>query len=345
MNNYPEHFKSETELEEALSRPTAALVRMVEILVGDFLFLGVSGKMGISMACMVNRACIEAGVKKKVTGVSRFSDPEKREYLEDRGIETISGDLLNPEFVRGLPESKNVVFLAGTKFGTLGNEAYTWAVNAFLPGLITDRYRNSRIVALSTGCVYPIVDTDSEGSIESDPPSPIGEYAQSCLGRERIFEYGSQVNGTPVSLIRLNYAVEMRYGVLVDIASKVYNDQPIDVSMGFVNVIWQGDANALLLRSFRLCSSPPQFINVTGPETISVREMAMRFGELFGKNPNIIGEEQPQALLSNASWAHRELGKPHIQLDQIVNWTAKWIEAGNPLLGKPTHFEVSDGNY
>ena len=345
MIKYPDQFKSETELEEALSRPSPELVRMVKILVGDFLFLGVSGKMGISMACMAKRACEEADVKKRVIGVSRFSVSENREYLEDRGIETISGDLLDPEFVKGLPDTKNVVFLAGTKFGTLGNEAYTWAVNAFLPGLIADRFKNSRIVALSTGCVYPLVDTGSEGSTESDSPSPIGEYAQSCLGRERVFEYGSQVNGTPLSLIRLNYAVEMRYGVLVDIALKVYKGQPIDVSMGFVNVIWQGDANASILRSFRFCSSPPQIINVTGPDTISVREVAMRFGELFGKNSNIIGEEQPQALLSNASWVHRELGKPHIQLDQIVNWTAKWIEAGNPLLGKPTHFEVSDGNY
>ncbi len=345
MKEYPEKFETEVELEEALSRPTPELVRMVKILVGDFLFLGVSGKMGISMACMAKRACEEADVKKRIIGVSRFSVSENQEYLEDRGIETIAGDLLDPKFVRELPDSKNVVFLAGTKFGTLGNEANTWAINAFLPGLIADRYKNSRIVALSTGCVYPLVDTNSEGSIESDFPSPIGEYAQSCLGRERIFEYGSLVNGTPISLIRLNYSVEMRYGVLVDIASNVFNDKPIDVSMGFVNVIWQADANASILRSFRLCSSPPQIINVTGPETISVREMAMRFGELFGKEPNIVGEEQPQALLSDASWVHRELGKPNIQLDQIINWTAKWLETGNPLLGKPTHFEVGDGKY
>ena len=345
MNNYPEKFELEVELEEALSRPTPELVRMVKILVGDFLFLGVSGKMGISMACMAKRACEEAGVKKRVIGVSRFSSPENRKYLEDRGIETIAGDLLNPEFVQGLPDAKNVIYLAGTKFGTSGNEAYTWAMNGYLPGLIAERYRDSRIVALSTGCVYPLVDVDSGGSKETDSPFPIGEYAQSCLGRERLFEYGSLTNETQVTLVRLNYAVEMRYGVLVDIASKVYNSQPVDVSMGYVNVIWQGDANALVLRSFRLCSSPPMIMNLTGPETISVREMALRFGELFGREPNIVGEEKSQALLSNASWVHRELGKPHVQLDQIVNWTANWIEAGNPLLGKPTHFEVSDGKF
>ncbi len=345
MNNYPEKFELEVELEEGLSRPTPELVRMVKILVGDFLFLGVSGKMGISMACMAKRACEEAGVKKRVIGVSRFSSPENRKYLEDCGIETIAGDLLNPEFVQGLPDARNVIYLAGTKFGTSGNEAYTWAMNGYLPGLIAERYRDSRIVALSTGCVYPLVDVDSGGSKETDSPFPIGEYAQSCLGRERLFEYGSLTNETQVTLVRLNYAVEMRYGVLVDIASKVYNSQPVDVSMGYVNVIWQGDANALVLRSFRLCSSPPMIMNLTGPETISVREMALRFGELFGREPNIVGEEKSQALLSNVSWVHRELGKPHVQLDQIVNWTANWIEAGNPLLGKPTHFEVSDGKF
>lgn len=345
MNNFPESFKSDAELEEALSRPTPELVRMVEILVGDFLFLGVSGKMGISMACMAKRACEQAGVKKRVIGVSRFSVSENREYLEKNGIETIAGDLLDPAFVRGLPDAKNVVFLAGTKFGTSGNEAYTWAVNAFLPGLIADRYRESRIVALSTGCVYPLVDTASAGSVETDPPSPIGEYAQSCLGRERIFEYGSRANGTAVSLIRLNYAVEMRYGVLVDIALKVFNNKPVDVSMGYVNVIWQGDANELILRSFRLCESPPRLINVTGPEVVSVRELALRFGELMGKEPKFKGEEQPQALLSNASWIQGKLGKPKVPLDQVIDWTASWIKKGKPLLGKLTHFEVSDGKY
>lgn len=345
MNNFPEQFESEAALEEALSRPPPELVRMAKILVGDFLFLGVSGKMGISMACMAKRACQEAGIKKRVIGVSRFSSPENRKYLEARGIETIAGDLLNPNFVQGLPDAKNVIYLAGTKFGTSGNEAYTWAMNAYLPGLIAERYSDSRMVALSTGCVYPLVNVDSGGSKETDPPLPVGEYAQSCLGRERIFEYGSLTNDTQVSLIRLNYAVEMRYGVLVDIASKVFNAQPVDVSMGYVNVVWQGDANALILRSFRLCSSPPRIMNLTGAETVSVREMAIRFGELFGREPIIVGEEQPQALLSNASWVFKELGKPQVPLDKIVEWTARWIEAGNPLLGKPTHFEVSDGNY
>jgi len=345
METYPEQFQTEAELEEALSRPTPELIQAVSSLDGDFVFLGVSGKMGVSMACMAKRACETAGVDKRVIGVSRFSAPENIAYLESRGIETISGDLLNQDFVRSLPDVANVIYLAGTKFGTDGNEAYTWAMNAYLPGLIAERYKDARIVALSTGCVYPLVGVESGGSTEADRPDPVGEYAQSCLGRERMFEFGSKEYGTSVSLIRLNYAVEMRYGVLVDIARKVASGEPVDVSMGYANVIWQGDANALILQSLLHVSSPPKAINVTGPETISVREMAEQFGERLGKVPNIIGEEEGSALLSNASWMAGNIGKPKVALDRVIDWTAHWIEAGNRLLGKPTSFEVRDGKY
>lgn len=345
MESYPKAFENEETLEEALSRPTPELVEFMERLDGDILFLGVSGKMGISMASMAKRACQQAGAKKRVIGVSRFSNAANREYLEGLGIEVIAGDLLSQEFLSSLPDCQNVVYLAGTKFGTQGNEAYTWAMNAYLPGLIIERFKSARIVALSTGCVYPLVNTESGGSVESDEVGPIGEYAQSCLGRERMFEFGSISHDTPVVLIRLNYAVEMRYGVLIDIATKVWEEESIDVTMGHANVIWQGDANALILRAFDLCESPARHLNVTGPETLSIRLVAEQFGRLLGKEPKIVGEEASSALLSNASNLFEELGKPIVSIEQIIEWTARWIGDGGRQLGKPTHFEVRDGQY
>lgn len=345
MISYREKFETEDELEEALSRPSPELVELMQGLDGDLIFLGVSGKMGISMACMAKRACAKAGIEKRMVGVSRFGATENKQYLDDRGIETIAGDLLDPSFLKGLPEVANVVYLVGTKFGTRGNKAYTWAMNAVLPGIVAEKFKSSRIVALSTGCVYPLVDIDSGGSVESDSVGPIGEYAQSCLGRERAFEYGSEKNGTPVVLIRLNYSVEMRYGVLVDIGNKVQSGEAVDVSMGYVNVIWQGDANNLILRTFGRVRSPAFVLNLTGPETLSVRSVAERFGELLGKSPVFSGEEQESALLSNASRLYQELGRPSVSADQVIEWTAKWIQSGKPLLGKPTHYEVRDGSF
>lgn len=345
MESYPTAFENEETLEEALSRPTPELVEFMERLDGDILFLGVSGKMGISMASMAKRACQQAGVEKRVIGVSRFSNAANREYLEGLEIETIAGDLLDQQFLSSLPECENVVYLAGTKFGTQGNEAYTWAMNAYLPGLIAERFKSARIVALSTGCVYPLVNTESGGSVESDEVGPIGEYAQSCLGRERMFEFGSTSHDAPVVLIRLNYAVEMRYGVLADIATKVWGEETIDVTMGYANVIWQGDANALILRAFDLCRSPARHLNVTGPETLSIRSVAERFGRLLGKEPKLVGEEAPSALLSNASLMFERMGKPSIPVEQVIEWTAQWIRDGGRQLGKPTHFEVRDGQY
>ena len=345
MDSYPTQFEDEASLEEALSRPTAELVGLMSRLDGDLLFLGVSGKMGISMASMAKRACQEAGIEKRIIGVSRFSDAANRDYLESLGIETIAGDLLDQSFLQSLPEVENVVYLAGTKFGTQGNESYTWMMNAYLPGLVAEKFKGSRIVALSTGCVYPLVYTQSGGSVETDTVDPIGEYAQSCLGRERMFEFGSATHGTPVILIRLNYAVEMRYGVLADIATKVRDGETIDVTMGHANVIWQGDANALILRTFDLCRSPARHLNVTGPETLSIRSLAEEFGHLLGKELKVVGDEAPSALLSNASSMFEELGRPAVSVDQVIQWTASWIKSGGRQLGKPTHFEVRDGQY
>tara|TARA_R110002049_G_C9162850_1_gene561125 strand:- start:2042 stop:3076 length:1035 start_codon:yes stop_codon:yes gene_type:complete len=343
--DYPKYFKDENELEEALSRPTSNLVAMFRALEGDVILLGVAGKMGVSMARMAKRACNMAGIEKRIIGVSRFSEKEQQSFLEESDVETIKGDLLDQEFINSLPEVSNVIYLAGTKFGTGGNESFTWAMNSFLPGLVVQKFKNSRIVAFSTGCVYPLVDITSGGSRESDIPAPVGEYAQSCLGRERLFEYGSIKNGTPVILIRLNYAVEMRYGVLVDIASKVYNDEKLDLTMGYANVIWQGDANEMILRSLQYCTSPAAHLNISGPELISVAEVAKKFGKIMGKEVRFKGVEANSALSVNVSKSIGLLGIPMVGLDQVIEWTAHWIGSEKRLLGKSTHFEVRDGKY
>ncbi|MCM4172787.1 NAD(P)-dependent oxidoreductase [Arenibacter sp. TNZ] len=345
IKTYPEFFKNEEELEEAISRPTPEVVKMMETLEGDIIFLGVSGKMGISMAHMAKRACDMAGIKKRIIGVSRFSQPTNKDYLESLGIEIISGDLVDQEFVKSLPKVENVIYLAGTKFGTDGNEPYTWIMNSFIPGLVVDHYKNSRIVALSTGCVYPLVNIDSGGSLESDPALPIGEYAQSCLGRERLFQYGSLEHKTPISLIRLNYAVEMRYGVLVDIALKIKNNQPVDVTMGYANIIWQGDANAFVLRSLMLCENPARILNLTGLERISIHDVAKKLGKLMGREVVITGKEDKVALLSNASNIIKSMGKPVVSVDEMIKWIADWVNSEQRVHGKPTHFEVKDGKY
>ena len=297
------------------------------------------------MARMAKRACAEAGVEKRIIGVSRFSDTEQQSYLEESDIETIKGDLLDTDFIKSLPDVKNVIYLAGMKFGTDGNESYTWAMNSYLPGLVVDKFKNSRIVAFSTGCVYPLVKISSGGSKEFDSVGPIGEYSQSCLGRERLFEFGSLKNDTDVILIRLNYAVEMRYGVLVDIATKVKNEETIDLTMGHANVIWQGDANDMILRSIQLCTSPANHLNISGAETISVAHIAQHFGEIMGKDVKFSGKEADSALLVNVSKSHKLLGEPSVPLSQIIEWTGDWINKDHRLLGKATHFEVRDGKY
>lgn len=345
MSRFPETIESEKQLEELLSRPTNEVVDLFKTLEGDIIFLGIAGKIGPSIARMAQRACAEAGVSKRIIGVSRFSNAQEQAQLENYGIETIKGDLLDPEFVKSLPLAENVIFLAGMKFGAEGKLAQTWAMNAYVPALVAEHYKNSRIVAFSTGCVYPLVPVESGGSLESDRPEAVGEYAQSCLGRERMFEYGSLRYGTPATLVRLNYSVEMRYGVLVDIAAKVKSDQVVDLTMGYFNVIWQGDMNAMSLLCLAHCTSPANIVNLTGPETLSVRQVALAFGELFGKTPEFSGEEAPTALLSNSALMHDWHGRPTVSPEQIIRWIAGWLDNGNRLLNKQTHFEVRDGKY
>ena len=339
------NFKNEEELEDALSTPSQELIDQFKELKGDILFLGVAGKMGISMAKMAKRAIDKIGGTNKIIGVARFSTPKQQAYLEAHGITTFKGDLLDADFLKSLPEAKNVFYLAGQKFGTEGNESLTWAMNSYLPGLIAERFKNSNIVAFSTGCVYPLVPVTSAGSKETDVANPIGEYAQSCLGRERLFEFGSKKYGTKVILIRLYYSVETRYGVLVDIASKVKNNTPVDLTMGYANVIWQTDANDMILRSLSYCNSPADILNIAGTEVFSIREVAQKFADIMGKIVEFTGTESDTALLGDGALSYKRLGKPKVNLNQMIEWTAQWMLNEGKTLGKPTHFEARDGKY
>ena len=345
MNEYPEKIVSEAILEDMLSIPTAEAVEMFSGVEGDIMFLGIGGKIGPTLAKMAKRACDQAGVEKRIYGVSLFESDQQRKQIEDIGIETIHGDLLDMDFIKSLPKAKNVFFLAGMKFGSEENISLTWAVNSYMPALVADHFKESNIVAFSTGCVYPLVPVESGGSLETDLPLPVGEYAQSCLGRERMFEYGSKQHHTKVCLIRLNYSVEMRYGVLVDIALKVKNREPIDLSMGYFNVIWQGDVNDVVLRSLEICDTPAKILNITGEEILSVQEVATEFGQLFNVEPEFVNEEAKTALLNNAEQAFQLFGRPKVSTTQIIKWIADWISEERETLGKPTHYEVRDGKY
>ena len=336
---------SETELEDLLASPNEADRAALRALDGDLLILGAGGKMGPSLARRARRATDEAGVSKRITAVSRFSDRAAEKRIQDAGIETIRADLLDFDRLARLPEARNAIFMAGRKFGSAGARHLTWAANAYLPARIAERYRDSRIVAFSSGNVYPLVPVAGGGATEETPPAPIGEYAQSVLARERMFEFFSGRHGTRVCLLRLNYAVDLRYGVLLDIGTRVWQSRPVDVSMGYVNAIWQGDANSVCLRSFALCDSPPAVLNLTGPELLSVREVAGRFGELLGRPPVFAGQEADTALLNNAARCHRLFGTPSVSADTAIAWTADWIRAGGPTWDKPTHFETRDGRF
>ncbi|MFK5977507.1 MAG: NAD(P)-dependent oxidoreductase [Rhizobiaceae bacterium] len=328
-------------LEELLSRPTPALEEELSSLDGDIMVLGVGGKIGPSLARMAKRACPQ----KTVYAVSRFSNSKLQQQLESYGLKTIKADLLDHEAIKKLPDAANVIFLAGQKFGSSGAQSRTWAMNSFMPGLVAQRYQNSRVIVFSTGCVYPFVPVASGGATEELAPDPPGEYAMSCIGRERIFEYFSQQHNTPGRLFRLNYAVDLRYGVLVDIASKVLNDQSIDVTMGHVNVVWQGDVNVMALRSLAYTTVPTSPINISGPETISVRWAAEAFAKHFKKEALITGQEADHAWLTNTALAHRVFGYPQASLDLLINWVANWVANGGEIYDKPTKFEVRDGKY
>ena len=336
---------TEAELEDRLSRPAEADVAAMRALQGDLMILGAGGKMGPSLVRLVRRACREAGVDKRIIAVARFSNEKLPTQFAVDGIETIRCDLLDTSALSNLPDVPNIIFMAARKFGTSGAEYLTWAMNTYLPGLVAERFRHSRIVAFSTGNVYPLRSTSEGGAIESSPVSPVGEYAQSALGRERMFEYVSQRWGTPVAILRLNYAIDLRYGVLLDIASAVYERRPVNLRMGLVNVIWQGDANAACLRSLAHCQSPPNIFNITGPETLSVRYLALEFARRFQIEPLWEREETPTALLSVAAKAHRLFGYPSVTVQEMIDWTAHWVMSGGSTLNKPTHFEVRDGQF
>jgi nucleoside-diphosphate-sugar epimerase len=338
-------IKSVDHLEDLLSEPSAAAVEALARLEGDLLILGVAGKMGPTLARMAHRAFAEAGVRRRVIGVARFSDPRQEQKLQACGIETLRCDLLDPAQFDRLPDVPNVISMACLKFGATGQEDRTWAMNCLLPGQIGRKFRRSRIVTFSTGNVYGLAPVRLGGSLETDPLRPAGEYALSCVGRERILEYCSRTYQTPMALLRLNYAVEMRYGVLVDLARQVLEGRPVDVAMGHVNVIWQADANAMALASFGRVSVPPFVLNIAGPELLSVRRVAEQFGRLLERPVTFEGSESADALLSNGQLGHQLFGYPRVSIGQVLEWTADWIRCGGETLGRPTHFEVRDGKF
>ncbi|MFO7782362.1 MAG: NAD(P)-dependent oxidoreductase [Spirochaetia bacterium] len=341
----PATIETEEELEELMSTPPPGLIRLFSELDGDVMVLGVGGKMGTQLAGMARRAAEEAGAPREVIGVSRFSTPGKREQLEAAGVRTIACDLLDRAAVAALPDASNIIFMAGRKFGTSGSAELTWAMNTLLPALVAERFPESRTVVFSTGNVYPLVPVTGGGARETDEPAPVGEYAITTLGRERVFEYYSKQNSTPVCLMRLNYAIDLRYGVLYDIGMKVRAGETIDLTMGNANVIWQGDAVAHALYALTICASPARILNVTGPEIMSIRWAAETFAKLMGTEARFVGEESGRALIGNASDALGRFGYPRVPLQKMVEWTAHWIEIGGPSLSKPTHFETSDGSY
>ncbi|MEJ2165054.1 MAG: NAD(P)-dependent oxidoreductase [Desulfobacterales bacterium] len=341
----PDKINTEEQLDEVMSLGSPNLVRMMKETAGDIIILGCAGKIGVQLAMAAVKAVAKAGGGNRVIGVARFSDESARTKLDANGVETIKCDLLERDWVAELPKVPNVIFMAGKKFGTGGAEDQTWAMNTVVPANVAQHFEGSRIVAFSTGNVYDLTPVCGAMPTEEDRPNPKGEYAQSTLGRERIFEYFSKLNKTPVCIIRLNYAIDLRYGVLRDIATQVYADQPIDLSTGHVNVIWQGDVINQSILCLEHCSSPANIINMTGPETASVRYIADQFARLFGKTAAFINEESPTALLSNASKAARLFGYPCVPLLQMIEWVANWIAIGGASLEKPTHFEVRDGKF
>jgi nucleoside-diphosphate-sugar epimerase len=340
-DNLPNTISDIAALDDLLCRPSQALIDDLKKVDGDIMILGVAGKMGPTLAGLAKAAAPD----RRVIGVARFSEPGVEDWLKARGIETIHCDLLDETAIKALPKAQNIIFMAGRKFGAEGDLSLTWAMNAHVPALVAQAFSNSRIVAFSTGCVYPFVPVDGKGADEDLAPNPPGEYAQSCVGRERMFEYFSRQFSTPGRLFRLNYAIDMRYGVLHDIASKVLQGKPIDVSLGHVNFIWQGDASAQALRCLAYCDTPTSPINVSGHEILAVRDLAQKFGALLGREPVIVGKEEPTAWLTNTSQAVKLLGLPVVDTAQLIAWTADWVARSMPSLGKPTKYEVRDGRY
>lgn len=333
------------QLEAYMTKPSASLIEDVKRIKGDIVILGIGGKMGPTLAYLLKNAIDAAKTNQKVIGVSRFSSGSLQQELEAKGIETIACDLLNDEALSKLPYAPNVIYMAGNKFGTQGNEHFTWAMNSYLPGRVAEHYKGANIVVFSTGNVYPFTPVKNGGCDETCAPNPVGEYGQSSLGRERVFTYFSHRDNTPMSIFRLNYAIDIRYGVLVEIARAVYEGRPIDITMGHVNVIWQGSANEYAIRSLLHATVPPNIFNATGPETLSVRWLAEELGTLLKKEPIFIGTESEDALLSNSSKAHQVFGYPSVGIRELIELVATWIEHDGIYLNKPTHFQERAGQY
>jgi nucleoside-diphosphate-sugar epimerase len=332
-------------LEDVLTRPGAALIKLIKELPSPLLVLGAGGKMGPTLCVLARRAAEAAGHRLDIVAVSRFNDENARRWLEARGVQTARCDLLDANSLARLPDAPNIIYLVGLKFGTAQNPSATWAMNTLVPARVCERYPGGRIVALSTGNVYPLSEVSRGGAVESDPLTPLGEYANAAVARERIFEFHSQRNGTAVALLRLFYAVELRYGVLVDLARKVLSGEPIPLANGSFNCIWQGDANELILRSLELADAPPSPFNLCRPEVFSVKQTAVQFGELLGSAPVFTGNESATALLGNSSRICAALGPPSTPLQAMLRLTAHWLKQGGRDLGRPTHFEVRDGKY
>lgn len=345
MTTCPATIENEAVLDEVLSIPDQSLVEFAKRLDGDIAILGIGGKMGPTLGRLAVNAIRAAGVKREVYGVSRFGNADARRQLEEWGIKTISCDLMDREAVRQLPDFKNIIFMAGRKFGTDGSEDLTWAMNVLVPAIVGERFKESRIVAFSTGCVYPLVGVATGGCTEEVTPLPVGEYSQSCLGRERIFGHVSRTCGTKVLFYRLNYAIDLRYGVLHDIGRQVIAGEPVTNTVGHFNIIWQGDANRIALLALEHAESPAVPLNVTGPEIISVEYIAERFARLMGKKLSYSGGSADLCYLNNASKAMRLFGYPRVSLEQMIDWQAAWLMQGGKSLGKPTHFEVNNGKF
>jgi nucleoside-diphosphate-sugar epimerase len=338
-------MKTIEQLERELAKPSEALIKDLTQIEGEIMLLGIGGKMGPSLARLAKNALKEAGLNKKIYGASRFSDKSLQKELENDGVETIAVDLLDDAQLQKLPDVRNVIYMAGNKFGTTGNEHFTWAMNSYLPGRVAEKYMDSRIVVFSTGNVYPLTPVFNGGATEETPTGPVGEYGQSCLGRERIFEHFAHKYKIPMTIFRLNYAVDLRYGVLLEIAKSVKAGKSIQLGTGHVNVIWQGDANEWAIRSLNVCQTPPTVLNISGPETISLRWVAALFAKRFGLEPQYEGVESATALLSNCSKAHQLFGYPRVSLLQMIDWIAEWVADGGVMWNKPTHFEEREGKF
>jgi hypothetical protein len=335
----------EKRLDDLLTTPSDRLLKDIKKIKGDIMILGAGGKMGPTLSLLAKKAVEQAGGSQRVIAVSRFTDPFAVKLLKENGVETISANLMDNEALNALPEADNIIYMAGRKFGTDGQESLTWAMNVWLPVMVAQKFRNSNIVVFSSGNIYPMVPIHSGGADETVPPLPNGEYAMSCLGRERVFEYASRAWNTPVFAYRLNYAIDLRYGVLYDIASAIMAGKPVSVAMPVFNCIWQGDANEIAIRALLHAGSPMVKMNITGPETVSVRYAALELGKLLGKEVTFTGEESDSAYLNNASLAMKTFGYPSVSVKTMIEWQAEWILSGGRVLNKPTHFEERKGQY